>query len=170
MRRNKPRLGTVEIDGSRSIDLHTGASIFSEPSACDSRAYLAISRYSSTRWRVCDNARPKSVKESDFCDDIIRRENIARCEYYEYTRRLVSIRLSQIVVSNKRCDRIYVCMCAGDYPAHVAGATNSYLKLYRTRLVPHITISRFTEPSCAPRITVTNTIILAWLACTYIAQ
>jgi len=43
MQRNKLRPSIMEIDGSRSIDLYTCASIVSEPPACDIRAYLAVS-------------------------------------------------------------------------------------------------------------------------------
>lgn len=115
MRRNKPRLDTVEIDGSRSIDLHTGASIFSESPACVTMAYLAITRYSSIR--VCDNARPKSVRESWIF--ATSPGGKISCGANITSTHVMSFGINQIAADCRIRQemRSHLCMCAGGYPA-----------------------------------------------------
>jgi len=141
----------MEIDGSRSIDLYTCASIVSDPPACDIRAYLVIDTL--TRWQICDNANRSGNVNVGLSEKIIQTsagEKIS-CSAIIMSTHLVG----DIVCHSLLCptrDTIaftYVCMCAGGCVAH-RGATNSYLKLYRTRLVPRATISRFTETILHP--------------------
>lgn len=123
------------MDHDRSISIH--ASIFSESLVHNTRTYLW---HSPTYWQVYDNiSRFESI--SGAFGTISCGANIM----------IRVTKMQQIVASDKRCDRVYVLyICAPAVGLHAACATNSYLKLYRTCLVPRTTISRFTETILYP--------------------